>query len=177
VVLTKYLAGSTALAAPATVAVTTPSTTPRLETAATSTEAPIAELWNEAWDELRKNTALFEEYETRLAACSSPIGLLGAGKTERARVMKVLLEKKIVELESGRWKVGFQNNQFAVKDLIESVVGVVDWAKEYIGKAAQASPYSSVAWAGVCLLLPVRTVHCVVRNVQKEIILNVHSWC
>ena len=179
-VLTKYLAGSTALAAPATVAVTTPSTTPRLETAATSTEAPIAELWNEAWDELRKNTALFEEYETRLAACSSPVGLLGVGKTERARVMKVLLEKKIAELENGQWKVGFQNNQFAVKDLIESVVGVVDWAKEYIGKAAQASPYSSVAWAGVCLLLPVRTVQYVLRNVQNETILTciagVESW-
>lgn len=137
-------------------AITAPNTYPGLETVVTATEAPIAELWNEAWNELRKNTALFEEYETRLATSSPSVGFPGLGKHERAQVMKVLLEKKIGELESGQWKIGFQNNQFAVKDLIEPVVGVVDWAKEYIDKAAQASPYSSVAWAGVCLLLPVR---------------------
>lgn len=136
--------------------VTTPNTNLGLETAATATEAPNSELWNEAWDELRKNTALFEEYETRLTASSSSAGLPSFEKCDRAQVMKVLLEKKIGELESGQWKIEFQNNQFAVKDLIESVVGVIDWVKEYIGKAAQASPYSSVAWAGVCLLLPVR---------------------
>lgn len=83
------------------------------------------------------------------------MGFPGLGKHDRAQAMKILLENKVEELESGQWKIGFQNNQFAVKDLIEPVVGVVSWAKEYIGKAAQDSPYSSVAWAGVCLLLPV----------------------
>lgn len=77
--------------------------------------------------------------------------------------MKILLEKKVEELESGQWKIGFQNNQFVVKDFIEPVVGVVSWAREYIGKAAQASPYSSVAWAGVCLLLPVRSFNLLVH--------------
>ena len=155
-VLTRYFAGNAGPAPSSTVTATTLNTNLGLETAATATEAPIAELWNEAWDELRKNTALFEEYETWLTASSSSVGVLGLGKCERAQVMKMLLEKKIEELESGQWKIGFQSNQFAVKDLIEPVVGVIDWAKEYIGKAAQASPYSSVAWAGVCLLLPVR---------------------
>lgn len=155
-VLTRYFAGNAAPAPSSTVTITTPNTEPELETAATATEAPIADLWNEAWDELRKNTALFEEYETRLTASSSSAGFPGLRKGERAQVMKVLLEKKIEELESGQWKIGFQNNQFAVKDLIGPVAGVVDWAKEHIGKAAQASPYSSVAWAGVCLLLSVR---------------------
>ncbi|OBT61859.1 hypothetical protein VE03_08815 [Pseudogymnoascus sp. 23342-1-I1] len=148
------LEGNAAPAPSTAVTVATPNTDPELETAAVATEAPIAELWNEAWDELRKNIALFEEYETRLAASSSGVGFPGLGKHDKAQVMKVLLEKRIEELESGQWKIGFQNNQFAVKDLIEPVVGVVSWAKEYIGKAAQASLYSSIAWAGVCLLLP-----------------------
>ncbi|KFZ14934.1 hypothetical protein V501_02978 [Pseudogymnoascus sp. VKM F-4519 (FW-2642)] len=107
------------------VSITTPNTNSGLETSATATEAPISELWNEAWDELRKNTALFEEYETRLTASSSSVGLPSFEKYNRAQMMKVLLEKKIEELESGQWKIGFQNNQFAVKDLIEPVVGLV----------------------------------------------------
>ncbi|OBT97761.1 hypothetical protein VE01_05117 [Pseudogymnoascus verrucosus] len=148
------LTGNAAPGSSSAVPVTTPNPNSGLDTFATATEAPISELWNEAWDELRKNTALFEDYEKRLTASSSSVGLPSFEKCERAQMMKVLLEKKIDELESGQWKIGFQNNQFAVKDLIEPVVGVIDWAKEYIGKAAQASPYSSVAWAGVCLLLP-----------------------
>lgn len=155
-VLTRCFPGNAAPGSSSAVPVTTPNPNSGLDTFATATEAPISELWNEAWDELRKNTALFEDYEKRLTASSSSVGLPSFEKCERAQMMKVLLEKKIDELESGQWKIRFQNNQFAVKDLIEPVVGVIDWAKEYIGKAAQASPYSSVAWAGVCLLLPVR---------------------
>lgn len=150
-------------------AIATPNTNPESDTAATAAKAPIGELWNDAWNELRHNTALFEEYETRLTAFSPAVAFPSLGKHERAHVMKVLLEKRIEELESGRWKIGFQNNQFAVKDLIEPVVGIVNWAKEYIGKAAQASPYSSVAWAGVCLLLPVRPLWCIGRLLDNTV--------
>lgn len=156
VVLTKNLVENTAPAPSVKVDVTTPNTKTGLAVGVTTTEAPIAELWNEAWDELKKNTALFDEYEARLTTSSSTVEFPGLGNRERAQVMKLLLEKKIGELESGQWKVGFQNNQFAVRDLVQPVIGMVDWAKEYVGKAAQASPYSAVAWTGICLLLSVR---------------------
>lgn len=41
------------------------------------------------------------------------------------------------------------------KDLVEPVMSVVGWAKDYAGGALEASVYGSIAWAGVCLLLPV----------------------
>jgi hypothetical protein len=136
---------------------------------------PIAELWNEAWDELKlKDAALVKKYEERIENVASRYSQLhavmsamrtthksattfsGLGKLDRAKVMKLLLMERIEELERGQWKVGFGNNQFAVKDFIKPVVGFIDWSKDYIGKAAEASPYASLAWAGVSLVLPVR---------------------
>lgn len=39
--------------------------------------------------------------------------------------------------------------------VVEPVIGVVEWAKDYVGSALEPSPPASIAWAGVCLLLPV----------------------
>lgn len=83
-VLTRYSTGNVVSSPSCAVAVATPNTNPGLEMAETSTEAPIVELWNEAWDELRKNTTLFKEYETRLTASSSSVGFPGPGKHDRA---------------------------------------------------------------------------------------------
>jgi hypothetical protein len=70
--------------------------------------------------------------------------------------MKALLDQKIKEVEDGTWKIKFKDHEFVIKDLVEPVIGVVEWAKEYIGSALEPSPPASIAWAGVCLLLPVR---------------------
>lgn len=145
------------------------------KTAEVTVVAAIAELWNEAWEELKeKDGPLVKEYEERIEKApssstkshtvmaamatthSSAITFSGLGKIQRAQVMKVLLQERINELDEGRWKVGFRDHQFAVKDVVEPVVGLIDWAKDFIGKAAEASPYASIAWAGISLLLPVR---------------------
>jgi hypothetical protein len=151
-------------------------TTGKAVTSSTDTlvSAPISELWNEAWDELQmKEPTLFKEYEEHIdkavshspkshsimavlaATHSSAIAFSGLGKLHRAQIMKALLEERIEELKSERWKIKFGENQFAVRDMVDPVVGFIDWAKDFIGTAADTSPYSSIAWAGVSLLLPV----------------------
>ena len=69
--------------------------------------------------------------------------------------MRVLLDKKIKEVEDESWKLKFNNHELAVKDLVVPVVGVIQWAKEFVGTALEPSPYASLAWSSVCLLLPV----------------------
>ena len=77
--------------------------------------------------------------------------------------MENLVKIKTEELEDSTWKVGFLGHQFAVKDFVEPVVSVVEWGKEYIGSAIEPSPPASIAWAGVCLLLPVSLESITVR--------------
>jgi hypothetical protein len=123
---------------------------------------PIVELWDEAYDELaKKDKNLVSDYETQLskslvgAVASSARVFSGLGKIQRCQQMKALLAKKIKEIDEGEWKLKFQDHELAVKDLVEPVVGVIDWAKDFVSTALEPSPYGSIAWAGVCVLLPV----------------------
>jgi hypothetical protein len=123
---------------------------------------PIVELWDEAYDELsKKDKSLVADYETQLskslvgAVASSAIAFSGLGKIQRCQQMNVLLVQKIQEIDEGKWKLKFKDHELVVKDLVEPVVGVIDWAKDFVGTALEPSPYGSIAWAGVCVLLPV----------------------
>lgn len=125
---------------------------------------PIVELWDEAYDELSKKDKL-ADYEAQLseslvgavalAGHASAIAFPGLGKVQRCQQMKVLLVQKIKEIDEGKWKLKFKDHELVVKDLVEPVVGVIDWAKEFVDTALEPSPYGSIAWAGVCLLLQV----------------------
>jgi hypothetical protein len=87
---------------------------------------------------------------------ASSVGFSGLGKVQRRQQMQVLLDQKIKDVEEGAWKLlSFKDRQVLVKDLVKPVISIVEFAKEYVGKALEASPYGSIAWAGVCLLLPV----------------------
>jgi hypothetical protein len=149
-------------------------TAPPSVTVDSAMAVPISELWNEAWDDLKtKNAALVKEYEEHIEKATSRyaqshvtmsvmrttnqsvVAFSGLGKLQRAQEMRGLLENRIKELEQGQWKVGFGENQFTVKEFIKPVVGFIDQSKDYIATAAEASPYASLAWAGVSLLLPV----------------------
>jgi hypothetical protein len=122
----------------------------------------IFELWDEAYEELSKTEkTLVADYEALLstslggAIASSATTFSSSTKVQRCQSMSTLLEKKIEEIEKGEWKLRFKDHELAVKDLVEPVVGVMYWAKDFIGTALKPSPYGSIAWAGVCLLLSV----------------------
>ena len=57
-----------------------------------------------------------------------------------------------------RWTVLLGNDSVAIRDMAEPVVGIIEWAQDYVSNALSSSPYGSIAWAGVCLLLPVSSV-------------------
>lgn len=123
---------------------------------------PIFELWDEAYDELaKKDKSLITDYEVELskslvgAFASSAMVFSGLNKVQRCQQMKILLAKKIEEVDEGQWKLNFKGHELKVKDLVTPVVGIIDWAKNFIGDALEPSPYGSIAWAGVCLLLSV----------------------
>jgi hypothetical protein len=131
-----------------------------------SVSRPIVELWDEAYDELsKKDKSLVADYEAQLseslvgavalAGQAPAIAFSGSGKIQRCQQMKVLLEQKIKEIDEGKWKLKFKDHELVVKDLVEPIVGVIDWAKDFVGTALEPSPYGSIAWAGVCVLLPV----------------------
>ena len=120
----------------------------------------IVELWNQAFEELReKDRKLIEIYEEQLSrSVSTMVGttviMSGLGKVRRKEQMEVLVKRKLEEDENGKWRI-LGDHRIGIRDLAGYVVSIIDWAKDFVGVALQSSPYGSIAWAGVCLLLPV----------------------
>lgn len=124
-------------------------------------KVPIAELWNQAYEQLReKEPNLIRKYEEEISLhvstmVGTTVAISGLGKVRRREQMEVLVKQKLEEDEDGKWRIPLGDDRIAVRDLAGHVFSIVDWGKEFVGTVLESSPYGSIAWAGVCLLLPV----------------------
>lgn len=117
--------------------------------------SPIRKLWNEAYDDLRaKEENLVKDYEATLCGNLRTV-VLSASNIGREDQMKIILKTKVEEVKQNMWKLQFGASEVPVKDLVQPVVGIIEWANQYINAAVSSNPYASLAWAGVGLLLPV----------------------
>ncbi|KAK4040342.1 ankyrin repeat-containing domain protein [Parachaetomium inaequale] len=123
-----------------------------------SSDPPIRELWNIAYEKLREeDDALVLDYEKKLCGdLGAGLGALaGANAMSRREQMAGILHRKMDEINRETWKLRFgKAGEVAVKDLAEPVLGVISRANEYIAGALASNPYASMAWTGVALLLP-----------------------
>lgn len=148
-------------------------TSPSLEPDAEDSACPevqvlgsISSLWDEAYEKLStdENTVkVFESYEKILANSgktegSGSVDQVIDGKSKRQKHMDVLIKERTKEIESGAWKIHFKGHELAAKDFVQSVASIVEWGKGLVNAAVQASPPAALAWAGVCLLLPVSRI-------------------
>jgi ankyrin repeat protein len=60
-------------------------------------------------------------------------------------------------MDEGKTKYHIAGQEYVVQDQIAQTAALVLWAKEWIGKAIKVSPEASMAFAGVCMILPVLT--------------------
>jgi hypothetical protein len=128
---------------------------------------PIAELWDEAFEKLKNDEKdLVQDYQrvlNRDKSLTSVFGstsLLTGFKAPRKLQMRAVLQRKIDDVKSTEWKLKFKGHELAVKQLVEPVTSIVEWAEDCVGQALEASVYESLAWFGVCLLLPVSYSFC-----------------
>jgi hypothetical protein len=118
-------------------------------------DTPICELWSLAYQKLREEDEdLIVDYEAKLTG-NLAAGLGSALKVGTRERMETILRRKMDEVNRDAWKLKFGSSEVQVKDLVQPVLGVVDWANDYITGAVSANPYASTAWAGVSLILPV----------------------
>ena len=48
-------------------------------------------------------------------------------------------------------------HEFRITDQIAQAAELLEWAKDWIGSAVEASPQASLAWSGICLVMPLLT--------------------
>ncbi|KAJ4423002.1 hypothetical protein N0V82_002396 [Gnomoniopsis sp. IMI 355080] len=111
-------------------------------------------IWDDAYKELSElNPGLVADYEVALKQAITESTDL-AQNIPQSRKMTSIINTKLKTLEEKEWKLKYKGHELKMKDLIEPVVSIVAWAKSYIGNSVGSSAPASLAWAGVCLLLP-----------------------
>ena len=70
--------------------------------------------------------------------------------------MSALVRKKLNKMDEAQWRVKFGDKEIVVQDQFDRLVKAILFGKEFISSAVSADPHAGLAWAGVCVLLPVR---------------------
>lgn len=75
----------------------------------------------------------------------------------RQTALKVIINRGLQRMQEETTKYTIAGREFVLRDQISNAANLVLWAKSLIGEAVKASPEASIAWAGVCLILPLLT--------------------
>ena len=124
---------------------------------------PPRDLWDRAYDLLMENEdgrKLMDSYEKVLLSelldndisVQASNSLAGFDKEKR---MSELITKKLDIVEKARWTFNVGDKTVEVKAQVDRIVKAVLYAKDFVSSAVNSEPHAALAWAGVCVLLPV----------------------
>jgi myosin heavy subunit len=122
----------------------------------------IADLWSRAYDLLRsQNESLVKTYEEILATeVSEPASGMSNWMTlsgkEREVAMIELIEKQTQLQTHMKWRLRIGSRTIEFQEQFNRIVKLVVLAKDVVTSAVSPSPHAAIAWAGVCIILPVR---------------------
>ncbi|KAL6792822.1 ankyrin repeat-containing domain protein [Trichoderma sp. SZMC 28012] len=118
---------------------------------------PIVELWNSAYEKLRKeNKQLIDEYETKLQNSSdAALNPVPDTKEDRQNWMGRLLHQKMEQIQKDAWKFMFLGSEIRPAETVGSVLRVIKMANDSITATVVPNPYASLACVGISVLLSI----------------------
>ncbi|KAJ8126001.1 hypothetical protein O1611_g7637 [Lasiodiplodia mahajangana] len=136
-------------------------------------------LWGRAYDVLRdKESDLVREYEELLLKeaqrtnSASDNDLQPDNRNTDTKPQQAQLEgiitRGLQRIEERKTKYTIAGHEFVLSDQIAQAGQFVLWAKDLIGEAVKQSPQASIAWAGVCIVLPLLTNPVTAREANRD---------
>jgi len=83
----------------------------------------------------------------------SPTGSIAV--LDKEKQLSELIVKRLQIVEDARWKFEIGNQTIEVKAQVDRIVKTVIFAKDFVSSAVSSDPHAALAWAGVCVLMPV----------------------
>ncbi|KAF5586005.1 ankyrin repeat-containing protein [Fusarium subglutinans] len=71
--------------------------------------------------------------------------------------MRAVVKIKLEEMQQKEWVLKWHGHVFKVREEVTRVVGIVQELSGFASQTAVLNPYSGLAWAGICVLLPIIT--------------------
>ena len=80
-----------------------------------------------------------------------------ANLQERRAQLDTIIKDGLQRMDEKKIKYHIAGHEFVLQDQIAQAAGLVQGVKDFVGEAVKASPEASLAWAGVCVILPLFT--------------------
>ncbi|GAB0133156.1 hypothetical protein EsDP_00001571 [Epichloe bromicola] len=121
-----------------------------------SNSPQASSLWDQAYKSLGENNAdSVNEYEKLLIREMQEAGL--PSDHPRQVKLKCIIDRGLERLEKKKTKFNIAGHEFNLSNQIANAASLATWARGLVADAVKASPEASIAWAGVCLILPLLT--------------------
>lgn len=65
------------------------------------------------------------------------------------------MKSKVEEIDLAQWQVKIGSHSVDFSGQFNKAVKIMVAAKDFVSSAVSAEPHAALAWAGVCLFLPV----------------------
>ncbi|CEJ93529.1 hypothetical protein VHEMI09110 [[Torrubiella] hemipterigena] len=135
---------------------------------ATSKAPPVGLLWQRAYEQLRvEKTTLVSEYEKLLSReLPDSEALATAGGTTssetipdqpRQQQLKQIIDRGLERMQANTWHFTIAGEEYTIKQQVAVASQYALKAKAFIADAVSACPPASMAWAGICIILPLFT--------------------
>ena len=72
--------------------------------------------------------------------------------------LAALAAKRLSEVDESRIRILIGSKEIVLKDPVDKVVNAVLAAKDFVSSALTTQPMATLAWTGVCILLPVSCI-------------------
>ncbi|KAJ5903859.1 hypothetical protein N7504_006242 [Penicillium tannophilum] len=126
-----------------------------------SDDSTPRDLWDEAYAILSvEDPGLIEKYENILLnqvkgnGDSSQNHLAPIGSYEREEQLRQIAKSKVEEVNLAQWQVNIGSHSVDLRGQFNKAVKIVVAAKDFVSSAVSAEPHAALAWAGICLFLP-----------------------
>ena len=127
-----------------------------LSAASTELGKPI-DLWDEAYEVLRgTNSKLLEQYEeTIMRETQGNAHLAPVGSLARQEQLSAVVTRRLDSIEKDQKSFIVAGKRVVLQEQFNKFVRIVMFARNSVSQAVSAEPHAALAWAGVCVLLPV----------------------
>ncbi|PVH74917.1 hypothetical protein DL98DRAFT_18220 [Cadophora sp. DSE1049] len=94
--------------------------------------------------------------------------LPAVGSVQRERHLRDLVHVKLDKNEASAWSFKVGSRDVVVRDQADKIVKAVLFAKAFVDSALASEPHAALAWAGVCILLPLISIPSKQREAHRK---------
>lgn len=91
-----------------------------------------------------------------------------ANPKERQAQLKTIIDRGLQRMDEKKSKCTVAGHEFDLEESIAKAAKVVQGVKGFVDEAVKASPEASLAWAGVCVILPILTKPSAAKQVNLD---------